>query len=86
MGLLECFPNRGRHQSETTALPRAAYTIKEFCEAHRFSRGQYFRLRAQGLGPDETRFGSSGQLVLISQESARAWRKRHTKPAASAVA
>jgi hypothetical protein len=73
--------------SETPALPRDALTIKEFCQVHGFSRGQYFRLRAQGLGPDETRFGSGGQLVLISQESARAWRKRHTKkPAASAVA
>jgi predicted DNA-binding transcriptional regulator AlpA len=65
--------------SETAALPRAAYTIKEFCEAHGFSRAQYYRLRAQGRAPRETRFG--GSLVIISQESAREWRKRHTKPA-----
>jgi len=69
--------SKRRRTSETPALPRAALTIKEFCEAHGISRAQYFRLRAQEHAPHETRFG--GKIVLITQESAREWRKRHTK-------
>jgi predicted DNA-binding transcriptional regulator AlpA len=57
-------------------LPRAAYSIREFCAQHNLSRGTYYRLRAQGRAPREMRFG--GKLVLISQEAARDWRKRHT--------
>ena len=65
--------------SETPAPPRAALTIREFCAAHGISRRQYYRLKAQGRAPHETRFG--GKIVLITQESARAWRKRHTTKA-----
>jgi predicted DNA-binding transcriptional regulator AlpA len=61
--------------------PRAALTIKEFCAAHGISRAQYYRLKKQGYAPDETRFGEDGKIVLITEESARKWRKRHTKPA-----
>jgi hypothetical protein len=42
-------------------LPRAALTIKEFCRAHGISRAQYYRLKAQGYGPDETRFGEEAR-------------------------
>ena len=62
-------------------LPRAAVSIREFCAAHGISRGQYYRLKAQGHAPRETRFGVGGKIVLITQESAREWRKRHTNPA-----
>jgi predicted DNA-binding transcriptional regulator AlpA len=67
--------------TDTPALPRAALTIKEFCERHGFSRGQYYRLKRAGCAPAELRFGGS-KLVLITEESAREWRERHTQPAA----
>jgi hypothetical protein len=70
----------------STGPPQAAaQTIKEFCADNRISRAQYYRLKEKGLGPDETRFGDDGKIVLITQESARAWRKRHTQAASSAA-
>jgi predicted DNA-binding transcriptional regulator AlpA len=60
-------------------------SIREFCAAHGFSRGQYYRLKAQGHAPRETRFGAGGKIVLITEESAREWRKRHTEAASSAA-
>ncbi|MGY4286688.1 hypothetical protein ACVWXO_005908 [Bradyrhizobium sp. LM2.7] len=35
----------------STASERAAFTIKEFCEAHRISEAMYFKLCKVGLGP-----------------------------------
>jgi hypothetical protein len=52
-----------------------AYTIPEFCVAHRLSRAQYYVLRNKGLGPDETRLLGK---VIITEESAARWRRRHT--------
>ena len=36
-------------------VPRAAYSIPEFCEAHRICEAFYYKLRALGLGPREMR-------------------------------
>jgi hypothetical protein len=69
----------------TGGAPLAAQTISEFCADNRISRAQYYRLKAQGYAPAETRFGEDGRIVLITAESARAWRKRHTKQPASAA-
>ena len=44
-------------------LERAAYTIREFCDAHRFSRSHYYNLKRRGLGPDETRLGDRGEIA-----------------------
>jgi hypothetical protein len=62
--------------------PPVAYTIPEFCAAHRISRAQYYVLRNKGLGPDETRLLGK---VIITEESAARWRKRHTARARSRV-
>jgi hypothetical protein len=51
---------------------QAAFTIAEFCKAHRISQSMYFKLRNLGLGPREMAVGSR---KLISQESAAEWRK-----------
>jgi len=59
-------------------LDRAAYTIAEFCAAHRFSRSHYYNLKRRGLGPDETRLGDR---VLITVEAAIRWRRQREKPA-----
>ena len=53
-------------------VPAAAYSIREFCAAHRLSESMYFKLRHQGLGPDEM---SVGSRRIISFEAAERWRR-----------
>src|SRR5215472_5739762 len=48
----------------------AAFTIDEFCAAHRLSPEMYFKLKADGLGPREMLVGSRR---MISAEAARRW-------------
>ncbi len=71
-------PNRVR---APPSLDRAAYTIPEFCAAHRFSRSHYYNLKGRGLGPDEIRLGDR---VLITVEAAIRWRKAREKATAAA--
>jgi hypothetical protein len=52
-------------------IERAAFSISEFCVAHRISEGFYYKLRHQGLGPRETRYGDK---IIISIENAALWR------------
>ena len=49
-----------------------AFTIEEFCRAHRFSRAHYFNLKRDGIGPREMRVGNR---VIISREAAADWRR-----------
>jgi hypothetical protein len=49
---------------------RAAYTISEFCEAHRISRSQLYKLWANGIGPRRIMIGSKN---LISIQAASDW-------------
>jgi hypothetical protein len=58
---------------------RAAYTIPEFCVAHRISESFYYKIRPLGLGPRETR---KGDKVIISSESAADWRNPQSETAA----
>jgi hypothetical protein len=53
-------------------LDQVAFTIAEFCSAHRISQSMYFKMRNLGLGPREMAVGSRR---LISQEAAAEWRK-----------
>jgi hypothetical protein len=57
--------------SDRPPVDRAAYTIDEFCEAHRISRRKYYDLVEQGIGPRIMRADSK---VLISVEAAADWR------------
>jgi hypothetical protein len=52
--------------------PIAAFSIREFCAAHRISQSMYYKLRNMGLGPREMQVGARR---LISQESAAEWRR-----------
>jgi hypothetical protein len=52
---------------------RAAFTIPEFCEAHRISRAHYYVIKKAGLGPREMRVLNR---VIITVEAARDWRLR----------
>jgi len=47
--------------------PTAVFSVASFCEAHGISEAFYFKLKNQGLGPDEMRLGSR---IFITHESA----------------
>ena len=64
-------------------IPTAAYSIREFCEAHRVSESMYFKLRNQGLGPAEM---SVGRRRLISHEASSVWRREREVEAATSSA
>src|SRR5438105_839917 len=51
---------------------RAAYTIDEFCEAHRISRSKLYHLWNERRGPRMMRIGTK---VLITAEAAADWRR-----------
>jgi hypothetical protein len=55
------------------AGPPVAYTIEEFCRAHRISVTLYYELKKAGLTPAEKQINSR---VIITTESAREWRER----------
>lgn len=59
-------------------VPRTAFTIKEFCEAHRLSEAMYYKLRNAGLGPREMR---AMRKVTVSIEAAEEWRREREKAA-----
>jgi hypothetical protein len=52
-----------------------AFTIPEFCAAHRISRAFYYTLRSRGLAPDEAEL--LGRKI-ITHEAATRWRKQRT--------
>jgi hypothetical protein len=56
-----------------------AFTIQEFCDAHRISRAHYYSLQRLGQGPDEAR--ASDRTVFITMESAARWRRQREKAA-----
>ena len=62
-------------------IPAAAYSIREFCAAHRLSESMYFKLRTHGLGPDEM---SVGSRRIISFEAAERWRRERERGTATA--
>jgi hypothetical protein len=52
--------------------PRAAFTVPEFCEAHRISQAKYYEMKKEGWGPVEMEIG---RRRLISYEAASVWRR-----------
>jgi hypothetical protein len=61
---------------------RAAYTIFEFCDAHRISRSKLYQLWREGCGPRAMRIGSK---VLITCEAAADWRRERETTARQAA-
>jgi len=60
----------------------AAYSIAEFCKAHRISESMFFKLKKQGRGPREMHVGDR---VLISFEAAADWRAAREAETAAAL-
>lgn len=74
---LEHSPSAQTGDSRETG--RAAYTVSEFCDAHRVSRSKLYQLWAAGVGP---RFIQIGTKKIITIEAARDWRRSGEQAAA----
>jgi hypothetical protein len=59
-------------------MEQATFSIPEFCEWAGIGRTHYYQLKAQKIGPAETRIGTR---VLIAKDTAAAWLKRQEAPA-----
>jgi hypothetical protein len=67
----------------TTKIAPAAYSIREFCTAHRISLDHYYKIQRIGLGPAVMKVGAR---TLISFESGAEWRRAReeaSKPVAA---
>lgn len=53
---------------------KAAYTVKEFCEAHGVSQTTFYEAQREGWAPRIMRIGAKG--IRISVEAAADWRKQ----------
>jgi hypothetical protein len=62
-----------RRRPERGETPVLAMSIDQFCAAHSISPETYFKLKRQGQQPREMLVG---RRVLISHESAAAWRRQ----------
>jgi hypothetical protein len=74
-----------KEKSVTQQPPPAfatAFTISEFCRAHRMSETHYYELKKNGQGPDEM---VAGRRRIISFEAAARWRKAREAAAAEAA-
>ncbi len=54
-------------------MTTAAYSIAEFCRAHRLSRAFFYNLLKRGEGPIVMKVG---KRTLVANEAADAWRRR----------
>jgi hypothetical protein len=61
-----------RQSGDGQEAGRAAYTIAEFCDAHRISRSKLYELWTAGVGP---RFIRIGTKKIITTEAAANWRR-----------
>ena len=62
--------------------PRAAFTVREFCEAHRISEAKYYEIKREGWGPAEM---AVGRRRVIAVESAERWRREREAAAIDAA-
>ena len=65
-------PTHERPRPRGPPPPRAAFTVPEFCEAHRISQAKYYEMKKEGWGPVEMEVG---RRRLISYEAAAEWRR-----------
>ena len=71
--------NDAKKQVRNRGPPTHAFTIQEFCDAHRISRSRYYELKEKGLTPVEM---IVGRRRMISFESAERWRRQREAAAA----
>lgn len=63
-------------------IEREAFTIREFCRAHRISEPLYFKMKKMGKGPREMH--ALGR-VMISIEAAAEWRRAREEASTQAA-
>ena len=63
-------------EESKNVIEPVAYSILEFCYAHRFSRAHYYNMKARGHGPKET--NADGRKIITGAE-ARRWREANTE-------
>ena len=61
-------------------MPTGAYSIAEFCLAHRLSRAFFYVLQKRGEGPAVMKVG---KRRLVSEDAAKNWRERMERAAAT---
>lgn len=67
------FSTQDKHMEQKMEhIDQAAYSIDEFCKAHRISRPMFYKLAKSNRGP---RLMQVGRRQLITMESAANWRK-----------
>lgn len=59
-----------------------AFTVDEFCNAHRISRATFYEHLKRGEGPTIMKVG---HRTLVSAEAAAEWRRRMEQPKQPAV-
>lgn len=63
----------GGSEAASRLITPAAFTVPEFCEAHRISRALFYILVRDGSGP---RVLKAGRRTLITVDAAAEWRRR----------
>jgi hypothetical protein len=71
---------RKSRKPNPTSADTLAMSIAVFCQRHDLSQSTYFKLAAAGEGPRTMKIG---RRVLISNESAAAWRRQREAAAAA---
>jgi hypothetical protein len=71
-------PQPWRALTGRAPFEKLAFSVREFCELHSLSRGHYYNLRRQGLGPVEAKLGTR---TIITGEAAARWRAQLTATA-----
>lgn len=68
-------PNRAARRASGPGLTAqvGAFSVDEFCHAHRISRALFYKMLAARCGPAIIK---AGKRTLISAEAASAWRRR----------
>jgi hypothetical protein len=66
----------GKKLSPAETRDLDAFSIEAFCRRHSISVPMFYKLPQQGLTPTEFRVGTR---VLISKESAAAWRRERER-------
>jgi hypothetical protein len=75
-------PTHERSMPQGPPPARAAFTVPEFCEAHRISQAKYYEIKKEGWGPAEM---VVGRRRVIAVESAERWRREREAAAIDAA-
>lgn len=70
-------------KATSNSTPAEAFSIAEFCAAHRICRSTYYKLMESGLAPTQMNIG---RRRLISREAAERWRGRMERASAKKAA